>query len=347
MLFLFDSENMIMHRESAIFAGSDTASLAFPAKEILKVCNSSGTVTYKAGGDYTFDRKTNRLRRTESSAIPMLTPEKLYPNETEAIRFPQKNANAIDGGPNGQLLLFDRRDFFANNQIEIDYIPISAPVWPLPFALDGRLSRFRYKLRQPGREEVRIMLLGDSITDGWNSSRKVGIAPFQEPWTELVRQELLRRYPVRLVFDNLAVSGHGSDAPLADRSYWENKKCDLLILAYGMNDFSCRPVAEFIGNYRKIMEIVRQNNPDVEFLLINPMTGNPEWELTKPGPDALYSEALMRFCASEPDTALADVRTCWQFLQEKKGFLSLTGNGVNHPNDYGHRVYASVVLELF
>ncbi|RRK01780.1 hypothetical protein Ga0100230_000440 [Opitutaceae bacterium TAV3] len=27
----------------------------------------------------------------------------------------------------------------------------------------------------------------------------------------------------------------------------------------------------------------------------------------------------------------------------RKGFLSVTGNGVNHPNDYGHRLYADVL----
>lgn len=29
-----------------------------------------------------------------------------------------------------------------------------------------------------------------------------------------------------------------------------------------------------------------------------------------------------------------------------KNFLDLTGNGVNHPNDFGHRVYARVLSAL-
>jgi hypothetical protein len=27
----------------------------------------------------------------------------------------------------------------------------------------------------------------------------------------------------------------------------------------------------------------------------------------------------------------------------KKSFMDITGNGVNHPNDYGHRLYAMVL----
>jgi hypothetical protein len=30
----------------------------------------------------------------------------------------------------------------------------------------------------------------------------------------------------------------------------------------------------------------------------------------------------------------------------RKTYLSLTGNGLNHPNDFGHRLYADVVLAV-
>ena len=37
----------------------------------------------------------------------------------------------------------------------------------------------------------------------------------------------------------------------------------------------------------------------------------------------------------------------WCRLLEKKDFYDLTGNGVNHPNDYGHRVYNAVLENIF
>ena len=36
----------------------------------------------------------------------------------------------------------------------------------------------------------------------------------------------------------------------------------------------------------------------------------------------------------------------WQRLLTRKRHVDVTGNGVNHPNDYGHRVYAQAILAL-
>ena len=41
-----------------------------------------------------------------------------------------------------------------------------------------------------------------------------------------------------------------------------------------------------------------------------------------------------------------DVQKVWKKFLERKDFYDLSGNGVNHPNDYGHRIYASVLLHL-
>ncbi|MEI7733536.1 MAG: hypothetical protein WCO56_28460 [Verrucomicrobiota bacterium] len=38
--------------------------------------------------------------------------------------------------------------------------------------------------------------------------------------------------------------------------------------------------------------------------------------------------------------------TLWSQMMERKRYHDLTGNGVNHPNDFGHRLYAQVLLGL-
>jgi hypothetical protein len=43
---------------------------------------------------------------------------------------------------------------------------------------------------------------------------------------------------------------------------------------------------------------------------------------------------------------LADVTSVWEDVMRYKKFADLTGNGVNHPNDFGHRLYAEVILAL-
>lgn len=54
-------------------------------------------------------------------------------------------------------------------------------------------------------------------------------------------------------------------------------------------------------------------------------------------------------CGSETGSGNIRRSTSWlwrKFLR-RKSFYDLTGNGVNHPDDYGHRIYASVILEVF
>ena len=43
--------------------------------------------------------------------------------------------------------------------------------------------------------------------------------------------------------------------------------------------------------------------------------------------------------------ALADVRSIHKRLLEKKRFIDMTGNNVNHPNDFLIRVYAQYLLK--
>ncbi len=49
---------------------------------------------------------------------------------------------------------------------------------------------------------------------------------------------------------------------------------------------------------------------------------------------------------STAGAVLADVTSLWRDVLTRKGVYALTGNGVNHPNDFGHRLYAQVILSL-
>jgi hypothetical protein len=44
--------------------------------------------------------------------------------------------------------------------------------------------------------------------------------------------------------------------------------------------------------------------------------------------------------------ALADLTSLWADLLDRKSVHDLTGNGINHPNDFGHRLYAQTILGL-
>jgi hypothetical protein len=92
------------------------------------------------------------------------------------------------------------------------------------------------------------------------------------------------------------------------------------------------------------MDIVRSANADAEFILVATMTGNPDWTATSTEHYDLYREGLLELLGN--GVAVADMTSVWKELLEHKPFVSFTGNGVNHPNDFGHRLYAQVILGL-
>ena len=57
-----------------------------------------------------------------------------------------------------------------------------------------------------------------------------------------------------------------------------------------------------------------------------------------------YRDALRNLSA--PNVTFADVTTPWLELLRRKHFSDLSGNNINHPNDFGHRVYADVICQL-
>ena len=78
---------------------------------------------------------------------------------------------------------------------------------------------------------------------------------------------------------------------------------------------------------------------------MSPMLGNAEWVHTPRDMFAKYRDELKALAG--PGVALADVTAVWELLLKHKHDLDLTGNGLNHPNDFGHRLYAQAILSLF
>jgi hypothetical protein len=74
------------------------------------------------------------------------------------------------------------------------------------------------------------------------------------------------------------------------------------------------------------------------------MLGNREWIHTPREMFFGYRDALRGVV--QEGQALADLTEVWEILLQRKHDLDLTGNGLNHPNDFGHRLYAQAILEF-
>jgi lysophospholipase L1-like esterase len=198
--------------------------------------------------------------------------------------------------------------------------------------------------RLRARDPLAIAITGDSISEGYNASGFIGVPPHQPPYGDLVAAGLTAAYGSPIALHNFAVAGWTADQGLADAARVAAAHPDLVIVAFGMNDSGYASPDDFSANISGIIQEVRQGAPDAEFVLVSPMLPNPDWHYPVMEHFAAYRDALAALCCES--AVLADMTTMWTDLLGRKSIYDLTGNGVNHPNDFGHRVYAEVVLAL-
>jgi hypothetical protein len=90
----------------------------------------------------------------------------------------------------------------------------------------------------------------------------------------------------------------------------------------------------------KIMiDAIKANNPNAEIILISTMVANPEsivdqlQETYKPVLDAFAGEGIV----------VADITAMHKELLKTKKYQDMSGNNINHPNDYLARWYAQYI----
>jgi lysophospholipase L1-like esterase len=125
------------------------------------------------------------------------------------------------------------------------------------------------------------------------------------------------------------------DALLAEKPH-------LVVVAYGMNDVGRCDPKWFGDQTRTILDRIKAHDPATEVVLVSSMLGHAEWTATPRDMFPRYRDELRRLAG--PGVALADVTAVWERMLRYKHDLDLTGNGLNHPNDCGHRLYAQAVL---
>ncbi len=190
------------------------------------------------------------------------------------------------------------------------------------------------------KKPLRVVLYGDSISHGANASGLSLTIPYAPSWGDQVAQELRKYYKAPVVYFNRALGGTGTNWGVKNvESLVCPDKPDLVIIAFGMNDRM--PKEKFTQNISAIIEKIRKANPDAEVLLVSPMSANPLWHKFPQHDD--YRDALEAMKA--PRVAFADVRSVHKRLLKSKRFLDMTGNNVNHPNDFLIRVYAQTILQ--
>lgn len=307
-----------MHRESVMFVAtadqSAEATLLFRPERVLSVDDAAGKIAYVEEMDYRIDSQARRIIRPPWSRMAHVSPETVNAGE-------------------GSLL--------HNWTIAVTYTHHADP-WRgfVPAAAGEHLPRVTRRLERS--EPVTICLTGDSISEGYDASGFHQLLPNQPPFGPLVAAGLQQRSGSSIQFYNLASAGWTAEDGLWDTDRLTAAKPDLVIVAFGMNDATYASAGEYAANVSGLLARIKGDVSDAEFILVSPMLPTPECEWLVHERFAEYRDALAAL--TREGVALADVTTLWMELVTRKDPRHLSGNGSNHPNDFGHRVYAQTIL---
>jgi lysophospholipase L1-like esterase len=329
-----------MYGESILFV-KDTdartyASLLLTPTRILSVRSASGETTYSAGLDYLWKPGTRQISLPPGSRIICETAQGLRrPAGSQRHRLTHRDGE-------GEIL-FGATHEYHDLQTVVSY-QFQPDQWTGPRAIYAgpQLPRSTEKLSL--KESLCIALLGDSISTGCNASAWANAAPFQPPYQDLLVLNLQAVYELDITLKNFAVDGTDTAWGLANIEKVIDADPDLVLLAFGMNDSAGRPAKAYQANVQAMIDAVHKEHAHTEFILIAPMLANPDWSYLEHDLFAQYRDALKQLC--QPGIALADMTSLWEELLKHKKDRDFTGNGVNHPNDFGHRLYAQVLSAL-
>ena len=318
----------VMENEPVLFVQENdkpvaTGKLLFTPSGKLKITHPDVVMTYEEGKDYIWKPETGMIELTSSSRIPFKTSAQMTP--------PPGSPNTLLGH------LFSEGHFFHDLQVQVTYQHDDAFAWqPVPPA--QLLTRSLNKLQS--KKAFKIVAMGDSITQGFNASGfvRVSAPPYQPPYPQLVANTLEKRFGSPVTVVNLGIAGRTASLGFTQLDKLKTENPDLIAISFGMNHGEKAPAFEEI--MRKLLAAVQETCPDADVVLVSTMTQR------LPADKFIgYRDALAKMVTA--NVALADVTTPWIEILKRKPFSDVSGNNINHPNDFGHRLYAWVICELF
>ena len=188
----------------------------------------------------------------------------------------------------------------------------------------GRIPKTLEKIRSGG--PVKIVCWGDSVTVGGDASSP------SKRYSAVFESRLKAKYPgAQITVETIAVGGSHSRQWLWPERFPGRPGCDWQRIAEARPDLV---TIEFVNDASLSPEQV-----DGVYGEILGRLGEPE---RRP-----YVLALRKFAASH-GLALADASARWEHLwKEGIPYVTLLRNGINHPDDRGHALFADELMRCF
>lgn len=333
-------EGDTVYHESFMPVAERHIPLLYRPSKIISVTDGAHKVRYEEGRDYKTDG--GGLYITPQSRIEIMPWGQYNPTDSAPNRYTQLGFTCRTGG----FLMFAEGAEFHNAQYAVTYRHDESREGFAP-AFDGaKLPLLRRRLKEG--KPFTLGFLGDSITVGANSSKFVGAEPFAPIWPEMICERLREISGCDIKYVNRAVggttSGWGSENAA---SFFKNDIPDLFVIAFGMNDAS-GGVDKYVfrDHCRDIAEQILALNPACEIIFVSTTLPNPmanQFVRDHETHEELLADLASGYGAA---AALAPMTSMHKALLEKKRYYDMTGNNINHPNDFLARVYAQTLLTV-
>lgn len=329
-----------VYEETAMFVGeTGECTLVFIPKGKVFVRNYTLDTMYEEGKDYVITGRT--IRRVEGSAIPYIAFDAYYLKEMATYDIGVDNSYAEIPLEGKRYLAYGEKSTFTCRQISLSYVTDEQ----LDFSQEQ--EKVFSDLIEKWQTEKRgsVLFYGDSITVGCNASGCVyggELPPYTPSWVDITGELLKRVSNADLEIVNNAVggwnAGNGVQA-LEERVTY--RPFDLMVLAFGMND--CWTDIEV---WRKQMRVIADGyfakNPNGYLLFVSTMMPNrlSTWRGQHEAQEAVLAELKKEY----PNAGLARVSSAFLTVEKTgKRTRDLLANNINHPNDFGVRLYAQTI----
>ncbi len=346
-----------MYDEGGVVVGEtgEIRLLRKPVKNSVTVRSVHFEETYQEGIDYVVDG--NVIRRIASGNLPYFKYEEYYFDEPYNGSPLLANPSNADMDYEGQkYLYYSEGSAGVKNYVMITYKTTEAYTKFTPQG-DPAAQNFINKLKTD--KKGTIMFYGDSITAGCCASSTPfgGVEnPYLPTWSELVCEWLSKNYNADVTRLNKAQGGWTTKQGMDNFVGGENRvgpyleQIDLLVIAFGAND----PVLSdevYRSQIKTMMDLYLDVNPDGSILLVSPFVFNQQttnWYINQYRFEGLLEQNKAEYAQNgiSSKVSVAKVYSFFKGICETgKRSRDYLGNNINHPNDFGVRIYAQVVLK--
>jgi len=306
----------VIHGEALVLRGQIISTLRSQAVGILDVYGYNDTgqkIVYAEGSDWVYEN--GGIRRTPESRIPDFAKYTVNASSTGKFTF-------VESPRNPPLII--------GYDVYVDYLS--------PDAMEVIPSL------NPGKSYQRVTCLGDSIAVGAHTISQFYFNSDANSYCGLLRGFLGKSAQVK---EYSVIDGELSGVQPKLQQYISEHP-QLVIIAFGMNDHVFQG-ATGLSAFRLLLDqtVAELQSAGIAVILVGFFQQNPDWVLEDPAQTVAYNEAIGDVALSH-SVPFIDAYNAFNRVQPESELIErLTGDFMHHPNNYGQRIYFSLLLPYF